>query len=169
MPQLREYSSWFKIQDLVILLADTALVTTAGQEGFSIRSRPQAFRWVKNKAPFNFRRAAGSLTQAWPHIQARGQDCMGKLPTWVPRKPGQARGESTNIDCRWRCARWLSVEFWATESIVETDSANTWEHVLLPSPQRWMTSETSGLWAERLAGSLQANAENGKPSTLLAH
>lgn len=39
------------VQDLVIILADPVLVTTAGQEGFSIRSRPGAFRWVRNKAP----------------------------------------------------------------------------------------------------------------------
>lgn len=52
------------VQDLVIILADPVLVTIAGQGGFSIRSRPEAFGWVRNKAPLDFRRVAGGLTQA---------------------------------------------------------------------------------------------------------
>lgn len=37
-------------KELVILLAHTVLTTTLKQEGFSLRSRPQAFRGARNKA-----------------------------------------------------------------------------------------------------------------------
>lgn len=66
---------------LVSILADTVLVTPAGQGVFSLRSRPLASRGSRNKAVFDSRTAAGGLHQARPSVPAGSH---GELPTCDP-------------------------------------------------------------------------------------
>ena len=90
------------VQDLVILLADPVLVTTAGQEGFPVTSRPQAFRWVRNKAPFDFKRAKwshpGRIHKPWPVGGITWGSCLPVcVPAYLGTKKTRPSVESAQI------------------------------------------------------------------------
>lgn len=161
-------------KDLMIILGWSSFGNNSrqGRRNFLKDLEPRAFTGVLNKVLFDFKTAVS--IRAWPTSPGRWAGSHRELFTCAPSYLGSQEKQakhprSTNIYSRWRCAKWLSLEFWATENIVEGDSENTWEHVLLPSPRRWMTSEASGIPGKRSAGLLWADLQSGTSFTLLAH
>lgn len=64
------------------------------QEGFSVRSRPQASGGLKKRTPpLIFGEQLVVSPRPDPEVLVSRQDYVGKLPSWAPRKPGQAQRE----------------------------------------------------------------------------